>query len=53
MGFAGLLWAQRLFSRSDADQSGSLNLDEFLAMMDHPRFNQPLLVLIDEIVMPT
>jgi hypothetical protein len=52
-GFAGLLWAQRSFMRQDADGDQRLGLDEFLAVLDTPRFNPPLLELIDNLPMPT
>lgn len=52
-GFAGLLWAQRCFMKQDADGDRRLGLDEFLASLDEPRFNPPLLELIDALPMPT
>jgi len=53
-GFAGLLWAQRWFSRTDAaEENGLIEHDEFMSIFDHPRFNQELIKLIDGLVMPT
>lgn len=52
-GFAGLLWAQRQFSRYDEDKNGFLSEGEFLSVLDTPRFNPELLTLIDSLPMPT
>jgi len=39
--------------RQDADGDQRLGLDEFLAALDMPRFNPPLLELIDNLPMPS
>lgn len=52
-GFAGLLWAQRVYSRADTELDGLIGVDEFMSILDNPRFNPELLKLIDGLVMPT
>jgi len=39
--------------RYDADGDAKLTFDEFAAILDTPRFNPPLLELIDGLVMPS
>jgi hypothetical protein len=52
-GFGGLLWAYRLFDRFDEEVPGRLAQGEWNAIMGLERYNQNLLVLIDELYMPT
>jgi hypothetical protein len=42
-----------MFSRYDEDKNTFLSEGEFLAVLDTPRFNPELLVLIDSLPMPT
>jgi len=52
-GFGGLLWAYRLFDRFDEEVPGRLAQGEWNDIMNLPRYNQNLIVLIDELYMPT
>lgn len=51
-GFGGLLWAARVFMKFDTSKDG-LDPDEWNAILDSPKFNPPLLELIDNLIMPT